>query len=66
MPLYDYHCPDCGHRFEEFRPMAERDHAPCPKCGKEADKQLSGFFSPRSTSSSSTPPPCGGGGLPGG
>jgi putative FmdB family regulatory protein len=31
MPLYDFRCAACGHRFEEF--AAAGDAAPCPACG---------------------------------
>lgn len=44
MPMYDYLCPHCGSAFEELRPMAERDTAECPNCGRTADKQVSSFF----------------------
>lgn len=44
MPLYDYLCEACGKKFEEFRSMAERKNAPCPICGKPAEKQISSFF----------------------
>jgi putative FmdB family regulatory protein len=34
MPTYDYLCKCCGHKFDDFRPVDERDkRAPCPKCG---------------------------------
>lgn len=37
MPLYEYRCRDCGHRFEAMRRMSERtDPLPCPDCGREA------------------------------
>lgn len=33
MPLYEYVCRDCGNRFEEMRPVAERLNAPaCSAC----------------------------------
>ena len=44
MPLYDYLCEACGKKFEDFRSIAERQNAPCPVCGKPADKQISSFF----------------------
>jgi len=44
MPLYDYKCPHCEEEFEEFRSIAERATAPCPKCKKDAEKVLSSFF----------------------
>ena len=63
MPLYDYECKECGKKFEDFRSLKERATAPCPSCGKQAEKVLSSFFTVRSTP---TPgrgcPPSGGGG----
>ena len=42
MALYEYKCKECGEEFEEFRKMMEDSKkSTCPKCGKEADKQLS-------------------------
>lgn len=32
---YDYRCP-CGHKFDDFRPVQERHHSTCPKCGARA------------------------------
>jgi putative FmdB family regulatory protein len=30
MPLFEFHCPDCGHQFET---LARRDERPaCPQC----------------------------------
>lgn len=43
MPLYEYTCSACGHRFEQIRSMAERNNANCPKCGAQSDKRLSTF-----------------------
>ncbi|MCL4544751.1 MAG: zinc ribbon domain-containing protein [Chloroflexi bacterium] len=45
MPLYDYRCPECGARFEQFVRLSEAG-APvaCPQCGApKATKQLSTF-----------------------
>ena len=37
MPMYEYLCHECGHRFDELRRMAERLEAPpCPACGSKA------------------------------
>lgn len=71
MPMYDYECPHCHEQFEEMRRLAERATAPCPRCGKEAEKVLSSFFtsSSRSSGSSRRPAPprsCGNGPLSGG
>lgn len=43
MPVYEYHCPNCGQRFEELKRMEDRGSAVCPKCGGQADKALSRF-----------------------
>ena len=40
MPTYDYKCPGCGHRFEQFRPMTAPD-TNCPICGKKAKRLIS-------------------------
>lgn len=41
MPIYDYECKECKHRFEEFFPLEDWDSKPdCPKCGKESRKIL--------------------------
>ncbi len=31
MPIYEYQCKDCGHRFDELRSYDEPDPS-CPKC----------------------------------
>jgi len=40
MPLYDYHCPACGHRFEA---LVRADSTPaCPQCGSiRLERQIS-------------------------
>lgn len=64
MPLYEYKCRSCGHRFEVLQRMSEGAAAvECPRCGERAaDKQLSTFSAAVSGSSSSAGPACGGGG----
>lgn len=40
MPVYDYHCPECG-VFSANRPMSEyKAPAACPSCGAEASRAL--------------------------
>jgi len=37
MPLYGFECVACGHGFEHFLKIAQRNdpvEAPCPKCGE--------------------------------
>jgi putative FmdB family regulatory protein len=45
MPLYDFRCPSCDHRFEAQLPYGESP--PCPACGHaEAERILSAFAGP--------------------
>jgi putative FmdB family regulatory protein len=45
VPLYDFRCPRCGERFEEFAPPAQT--VSCPACGApEAERVLSSFAGP--------------------
>ncbi|MEC9346251.1 MAG: FmdB family zinc ribbon protein [Pseudomonadota bacterium] len=40
MPLYDYHCPDCG-LFEAMMPLATHDQpSPCPACAAPAPRVM--------------------------
>ena len=47
MPIYEYQCRACGHRFERLHrggtatPAATA--AACERCGKPADRQMSWF-----------------------
>lgn len=43
MPFYDHACPDCDHRFSDFRRMEDFDAVvPCPACGFcETDRLVS-------------------------
>ena len=49
MPIYEYKCAKCGHRFSLLEPMGEpHDAKECPKCGaKETNRVLSVFSSLR-------------------
>ena len=42
MPLYDYRCTECGHRFEMLRSISERDTAKCEKCGGKVERVYQG------------------------
>lgn len=47
MPLYEFKCESCGHRFEALLPFSRKSEARCPDCGSDAVKDLlSGFASP--------------------
>jgi putative FmdB family regulatory protein len=36
MPLYDFACSECGHRFERLQKMSDPDPCDCPACGHPA------------------------------
>ena len=38
MPLYEYECEACGHRFEVIQKMADAPIDTCPKCGGAVHK----------------------------
>ncbi|RLD97723.1 MAG: zinc ribbon domain-containing protein [Aquificota bacterium] len=55
MPLYEFQCKACGHRFVQLvLPLSQHEEVKCPKCG---NKELKRLFS--SFSSSGTKPPGG-------
>lgn len=45
MPVYDYRCAQCGHRFDLLRPVSGRDDVKCPKCGGEVTRVYAGKWS---------------------
>ena len=50
MPLYDFQCSSCKHRFEE---LVKRDeHPPCPACGAPNPTRLESFSAAISTEGS--------------
>jgi putative FmdB family regulatory protein len=40
MPVYEYECGACGHRFEEQQRMADAPIKKCPKCKKKKVERL--------------------------
>jgi putative FmdB family regulatory protein len=46
MPIYEYRCDDCGHRFDAIRPVQERERpCMCPRCaGTRSRVQFSASF----------------------
>ena len=40
MPLYEYECVKCGHRFEKIESVSASTTKKCPKCGAKAERQL--------------------------
>jgi putative FmdB family regulatory protein len=41
MPLYEYQCDACGHRFEQIRKFSDPPLEACPKCGGVVRKLIS-------------------------
>ena len=40
MPLYEYECDSCGHRFERIRKFSDPPLEVCPECGKSPVRKL--------------------------
>ena len=40
MPLYEYQCDACGHRFERIQKFSDPLVDTCPNCGKHSVKKL--------------------------
>lgn len=62
MPLYEYHCADCGHQFEALVPAGRADDETCPDCGTQARRLLSLVAAPVRGSDGAAMPVAGGGG----
>ena len=41
MPLYEYKCDDCNHRFEKIQKFSDPLEHTCPKCGGPVHKLMS-------------------------
>ncbi|MFP3940631.1 MAG: FmdB family zinc ribbon protein [Acidobacteriota bacterium] len=61
MPLYEYQCPDCGHRFEVLQRIgAGAEGVTCPRCERAApEKKLSTFASAGSGEGAASARGCG-------
>ena len=40
MPIYEYECRQCGHRFDTLRKMSDPLLTDCPACGQPALRKL--------------------------
>jgi putative FmdB family regulatory protein len=41
MPLYEYKCDACGHKFEKIQKFSDPLESTCPKCGGPVHKLMS-------------------------
>jgi putative FmdB family regulatory protein len=41
LPLYEYKCVKCGHRFEKIEGVSASTVKKCPKCGAKAERMAS-------------------------
>ncbi|HEX3010790.1 MAG TPA: zinc ribbon domain-containing protein [Syntrophomonadaceae bacterium] len=57
MPIFDFMCKECGHKFDLMVSNAEKSKVRCPQCGAEV-KQLLSPFSTSSAGSSSVKDNC--------
>jgi len=66
MPMYEYHCPVCGHEFEVLQRMGEgNEKVKCPNCDTpRPQKKFSTFAAGgiRTMPVGTSTPTCGGGG----
>ncbi|HTX77968.1 MAG TPA: FmdB family zinc ribbon protein [Terracidiphilus sp.] len=40
MPLYEYRCTKCSHRFDKIQKFNDAPETVCPKCGGELERPL--------------------------
>jgi len=41
MPLYEYQCEKCGHRFEKIQKFSDKLVKKCPECGGRVEQTIS-------------------------
>jgi putative FmdB family regulatory protein len=41
VPLYEYQCRKCGHRFEKIQKFSDPELKKCPECGGKVERLLS-------------------------
>jgi putative FmdB family regulatory protein len=66
MPIYEYSCGKCDHKFEFLqRSIANPTKVACPKCGSEKTDRALSVFAVGAESAKSSPGMCGRCGGPG-
>ena len=54
MPVYEYRCLSCGHKFELRRALDDKDgEIACPECGSKSPRRVFSSFATGSSSSGS-------------
>ena len=48
MPIFEYECKKCGHRFEALLKSASSSAPKCPECNASGAKRLLSRFAPAS------------------
>lgn len=41
MPLYEYQCKQCGHRFEKIKRFSDEPEKICPECSGQVEQMIS-------------------------
>lgn len=41
MPLYEYQCKKCGHKFEKIQKFSDKPIKKCPECGGPVEQTIS-------------------------
>ncbi len=60
MPIYEYACPVCRHKFEELvRSDREARQVACPKCGGRKVQRRLSVFAAHAAAAKPSPPPAG-------
>lgn len=61
MPIYEYECKKCGHKFELMRHISENDKGiVCPDCGATGPTRTVSKFASHKADSGCAPAPSGG------
>jgi putative FmdB family regulatory protein len=67
MPIFEYSCQDCGHKFEKLIRNSDAEGPACPTCGtKHVAKDLSTFAAHANGANTKPMRMAGGGGCPAG
>ncbi len=45
MPIYEYACSECEHRFSLLQPISATEATACPQCGEKKSRRLFSTFS---------------------